>query len=100
MYLNLTEQIVRQNAGSLNGSERFTCILFAAYCVWSVANGWSTGTITLKFSDIRRTESPLLFLVQHGGALRSRYGVHCWGAHGKGSLVAFAKPLRAAPPLP
>lgn len=59
MYIGLSEQIAPQSG--FNGLDRFICLLLAVYCVWSVANGLSTGNITLKFSAIRRSEMPLLF---------------------------------------
>lgn len=59
MYLGLSEQIASQSR--LNGLDRFICALFAVYCAWSVADGLSTGTISLKFSTIRRSEMPPLF---------------------------------------
>lgn len=59
MYIGLSEQIASH--GGFNGLDRFICLLLAVYCVWSVANGWSTGTIDLKFSTIRRSEMPPLF---------------------------------------
>ena len=59
MCIGLSEQIASQRG--FNGLDRFICLLLAAYCVWSVANGLSTGTICLKFSTIRRSEMPPLF---------------------------------------
>ena len=71
MYLGLSEQLASQPG--FNWLDRLICLLFAGYCVWSVANGWATGTIHLKFSTIRRSEIPPLFWL--GMAIHSVGGV-------------------------
>lgn len=59
MYIGLSGQIASQNG--FNGLDRLICLLLAVYCVWSVSNGLSKGTIELKFSTIRRSDMPPLF---------------------------------------
>jgi len=59
MYLELSERIATQSG--LGGVDRFICLLLGLYCVWSVANGLSTGTIPLKFVTIKRSELPPVF---------------------------------------
>ena len=59
MYIGLSEQAASQSGFS--GVDRFICLLLGVYCLWSVANGWSTGTIPLKFATINRSELPPVF---------------------------------------